>query len=92
MLRSVDGDTPILATAVQHCRALVYLLVHRTPSSLGQSNKLAAEVGDVVHDVAPDRVGSSRPCLARELIHQCIPVCSHDRWIRYRRGSLALNH
>ena len=56
----LDGDTPILATAAQHCRALVYLLVHRIPSSLGQSDKLAAEVGDVGDDAAPDRVGGGR--------------------------------
>jgi hypothetical protein len=56
----LDGDTPIFATAVQHCRALVYLLVHRTPSSLGQSDKLATEVGNVVHDAAPGRVGGGR--------------------------------
>jgi hypothetical protein len=69
---------------------LMYPLAYRPlPLLLGQGcDEFAAEVGNVRYYRIRAR---SRPRLARELLHHCIPVCSCDRWVSNQRGSSVLD-
>src|SRR5215212_10496012 len=74
-------------------RALVYPLVYRQIYRIlppfGQSDgKFATGAGNIRYHRLP---ASSRPCLARELPHHRVPVCSRDGALRNRLGTIALD-